>query len=158
MELIGTHCTVFGLPPTNFTHRIAAMPSGSFPKAERTDLAEIEQSSKISRNPRLKVSRASRSIPSFDRTIFSHGHVLVNGKKVNIPSYSCKPGDVVTVAAKARSQALANRFVELAANATAPEWLEQDANKLSAKVSRIPTVEEIAPIVNVQLIVELYSR
>ena len=88
----------------------------------------------------------------------SHGHVLVNGKKVNIPSYSCKPGDVVTVAAKARSQALANRFVELAANATAPEWLEQDANKLSAKVSRIPTVEEIAPIVNVQIIVELYSR
>ena len=92
------------------------------------------------------------------RQMISHGHVLVNGKKVNIPSYSCKPGDVVTVAAKARSQALANRFVELAANATAPEWLEQDANKLSAKVSRIPTVEEIAPIVNVQLIVELYSR
>ena len=92
------------------------------------------------------------------RQMVSHGHVLVNGKKVNIPSYSCKPGDVVTVAAKARSQALANRFVELAANATAPEWLEQDANKLSAKVSRIPTVEEIAPIVNVQLIVELYSR
>lgn len=92
------------------------------------------------------------------RQMVSHGHVLVNGKKVNIPSYSCKPGDVVTVAAKARSQALANRFVELASNATAPEWLEQDANKLSAKVSRIPTVEEIAPIVNVQLIVELYSR
>ena len=92
------------------------------------------------------------------RQMVSHGHVLVNGKKVNIPSYSCKPGDVVTVAAKARSQALANRCVELAANATAPEWLEQDANKLSAKVSRIPTVEEIAPIVNVQLIVELYSR
>lgn len=92
------------------------------------------------------------------RQMVSHGHVLVNGKKVNIPSYSCKPGDVVTVAAKARSQALANRFVELAANATAPEWMEQDSNKLSAKVSRIPTVEEIAPIVNVQLIVELYSR
>ncbi len=92
------------------------------------------------------------------RQMVSHGHVLVNGKKVNIPSYSVKPGDTVTVAAKARSQALANRFVELAANATTPDWLEVDAAKLSAKVSRIPSVEEIAPIVNVQLIIELYSR
>ena len=92
------------------------------------------------------------------RQMVTHGHVTVNGRKVNIPSYSCKPGDVVTIAAKARSQALANRFVELAANATTPEWLEVDTTKLSAKVSRIPTVEEIAPIVNVQLIVELYSR
>lgn len=92
------------------------------------------------------------------RQMVSHGHVLVNGKKVNIPSYSVKPGDTITVAAKARSQALANRFVELAANATTPDWLEVDAAKLSAKVSRVPSVEEIAPIVNVQLIIELYSR
>ncbi len=92
------------------------------------------------------------------RQMVSHGHVLVNGRKVNIASYSCKPGDVVSVAAKARSQALANRFVELAASATTPDWLEVDAAKLSAKVARIPSVEEIAPIVNVQLIVELYSR
>ncbi|MBR4107162.1 MAG: 30S ribosomal protein S4 [Akkermansia sp.] len=92
------------------------------------------------------------------RQMVSHGHVQVNGKKVNIPSYSCKPGDVITVAAKARSQALANRFVELAASATTPDWLEVDSAKLSGKVQRIPSVEEIAPIVNVQLIVELYSR
>ena len=92
------------------------------------------------------------------RQMVSHGHVQVNGKKVNIPSYSCKPGDVITVAAKARSQALANRFVELAASATTPDWLEVDSAKLTGKVQRIPSVEEIAPIVNVQLIVELYSR
>ncbi len=92
------------------------------------------------------------------RQMVSHGHILVNGRKVNVASYSCKPGDVVSVAAKARSQALANRFVELAASATTPDWLEVDAAKLSAKVARIPSVEEIAPIVNVQLIVELYSR
>ncbi len=92
------------------------------------------------------------------RQMVSHGHVCVNGHKVNIASYSCKPGDVITVAAKARSQALANRFMELTANATTPDWLEVDAAKLTAKVARIPSVEEIAPIVNVQLIVELYSR
>jgi len=92
------------------------------------------------------------------RQMVSHGHVLVNGKKVDIPSFSCKPGDVVSIAAKARSQALANRFVELAANASTPDWLELDATHLSAKVTRIPSMEEIAPIVNVQLIVEYYSR
>lgn len=92
------------------------------------------------------------------RQMVSHGHVTVNGRKVNIASYSCKPGDVVAVAAKARSQALANRYVELAANATTPDWIEVDAAKLTGKIARIPSVEEIAPIVNVQLIVELYSR
>lgn len=92
------------------------------------------------------------------RQMVSHGHVTVNGRKVNIASYSCKPGDVVAVAAKARSQALANRYVELAANAATPDWIEVDAAKLSGKIARVPSVEEIAPIVNVQLIVELYSR
>ena len=92
------------------------------------------------------------------RQMVSHGHVRVNGKKVNSPSFSCKPGDVISVSAKARSQALANRFVELATNAVTPDWLEVDAAKLSAKMLRVPTVEEIAPIVNVQLIVEFYSR
>ena len=92
------------------------------------------------------------------RQMVSHGHVAVNGRKVNIASYSCKPGDVVAVAAKARSQALANRYVELAANATTPDWIEVDAAKLTGKIARVPSVEEIAPIVNVQLIVELYSR
>ncbi len=92
------------------------------------------------------------------RQMVSHGHVCVNGHKVNIASYSCKPGDVITVAAKARSQALANRAMELTASATTPDWLEVDAAKLTAKVARIPSVEEIAPIANVQLIVEFYSR
>ena len=92
------------------------------------------------------------------RQMVSHGHVTVNGKKVNIASYSCKPGDVIAVAAKARSQALANRAQELTASAVTPDWLEVDAAKLSAKVARIPSQEEIAPIVNVQLIVEFYSR
>ena len=92
------------------------------------------------------------------RQMVSHGHVRVNGKKVNIPSYCCRPGDVISIAAKARSQALANRFVDLATSAVTPDWLEVDAAKLSAKMLRVPTVEEIAPIVNVQLIVEFYSR
>ena len=53
---------------------------------------------------------------------------------------------------------VSNRFMELSASAVTPDWLELDAAKLSAKLVRIPSQEEIAPIVNVQLIVEFYSR
>ena len=78
-------------------------------------------------------------------------------EEVQMPS-TIKRGDVIAVAEKARSQALVNRFMSLTANAVTPDWLELDAAKLSAKLSRIPSQEEIAPIVNVQLIVEFYSR
>ncbi len=92
------------------------------------------------------------------RQMVNHGHVTVNGTKVDIASYCCKPGDTVVVASKARSQALANRFLEIGTEGVVPAWIEADAAKLTGKISRIPTTEEIAPIVNVQLIVELYSR
>lgn len=92
------------------------------------------------------------------RQMVSHGHVTVNGRKVNVPSYACKPGDSIAIAAKSGSQALAKHFVELAQASVVPDWLEGDVDQLTGKVSRIPTKEEIAPIVNEQLIVELYSR
>ncbi len=92
------------------------------------------------------------------RQMVSHGHVTVNGRKVNVPSFACKPGDSIAIAAKNGSQALAKHFVELAQTPVVPDWLEGDIDHLTGKVSRIPTKEEIAPIVNEQLIVELYSR
>lgn len=92
------------------------------------------------------------------RQMVSHGHVTVNGKKVNIASYSCKPGDAIAIVAKAGSQALANHFAELAQSAVTPDWMESDRDKLTGKILRVPTKEEIAPIVNEQLIVEFYSR
>ncbi|MCC8020935.1 MAG: 30S ribosomal protein S4 [Akkermansiaceae bacterium] len=92
------------------------------------------------------------------RQMVSHGHVHVNGHKVDIPSYACKPGDTVAIASKSGSQSLARHFAELVQGAVVPDWLEGNADTLSGKVSRIPTKEEIAPIVNEQLIVEFYSR
>lgn len=92
------------------------------------------------------------------RQMVSHGHVTVNGRKVNVPSFACKPGDSIAIAAKNGSQALAKHFVELVQTPVVPDWLEGDIDHLTGKVSRIPTKEEIAPIVNEQLIVELYSR
>ena len=92
------------------------------------------------------------------RQLVSHGHITVNGKKTNIASYSCRPGDVIAVGGKASSQQLVTRFLDLTQATVVPDWLECDRDKLTGKIARVPSKEEIAPIVNEQLIVEFYSR
>ena len=92
------------------------------------------------------------------RQMVSHGHVQVNGRKVNISSFNVKAGDTITVKDKPQSRRLAAKNIELTQITPVPDWLAVDKEQFSGKVSRIPTREEIAPIVNEQLIVELYSR
>jgi small subunit ribosomal protein S4 len=92
------------------------------------------------------------------RQLVSHGHVAVNGHKVNISSYNVKPGDTVTVRDNAKSRQLASRFLELTQIHPVPVWLTLNKDNFSGQVARIPSRDEIAPIVNEQLIVELYSR
>jgi small subunit ribosomal protein S4 len=92
------------------------------------------------------------------RQLVSHGHVMVNGKGVNIASYNVKPGDTVSIKDKPKSRQLAARNLELTQIAPVPDWLVADRDALSGKVSRIPVRDEMQPMVNEQLIVELYSR
>ena len=92
------------------------------------------------------------------RQLVSHGHVRVNGRNVNIASYNVKAGDEVTVKEKPKSRQLALRNLELTQIVPVPDWLVANRDALSGKVSRIPTRDEMQPIVNEQLIVELYSR
>ena len=92
------------------------------------------------------------------RQMVSHGHVQVNGKKVNVPSYQVTVGDTVTVPDRPKSRRLATRNVELTQIAPVPDWLTVDKEQFSGKMTRMPTREEIAPVVNEQLVVELYSR
>ena len=92
------------------------------------------------------------------RQMVSHGHVQVNGRKVNISSFNVKAGDAITVKEKPQSRRLAAKNLELTQITPVPDWLTVDKDQFSGKVSRIPSREEIAPIVNEQLIVELYSR
>jgi small subunit ribosomal protein S4 len=92
------------------------------------------------------------------RQFVSHGHILVNGKKVDVASYQCKAGDVVAVCEEARSQQMGMRALDLTQAVPVPEWVTQDREKLRGTVNRAPTREEIDPLVNEQLIVELYSR
>ena len=92
------------------------------------------------------------------RQMVSHGHVQVNGRKVDVSSYNVRPGDTVTVKEKPNSRSLAARNMELTQITPVPDWLTVNKEQFTGQVSRVPTRAEIAPIVNEQLIVELYSR
>lgn len=92
------------------------------------------------------------------RQMVSHGHVSVNGRKTNASSMNLKAGDKVAVRVGERSKRLAVKALDQTAAAPAPEWLLVDKDNLTGEVVRIPTRDEINPIVNEQLVVELYSR
>ncbi len=92
------------------------------------------------------------------RQFVNHGHVLVNDVRVDVPSYQCKPGDVIKVRESNRSQQLAIRMVDLTQARPLMDWLTMDRDKLVGSVVREPEREEIDPMVNEQLVVELYSR
>ncbi len=90
------------------------------------------------------------------RQLVTHGHFLVNGKKVDIPSYSLSANDVVSVCEKSRATEKFKVFVENPK--TLPNWLEANLEKFEGKVVAQPTREDIDVPVNETLIVELYSR
>ena len=91
------------------------------------------------------------------RQFVRHGHVRVNGVKVNIPSFKTKPGDVVQVRDSEQSRAYAKPNFD-AADGLQPAWLSVDKSECKAEVLHVPSREELAPVVNEQLIVELYSK
>ena len=92
------------------------------------------------------------------RQLVRHGHLTVNGRRVSIPSYLVKIGDIIEIAQGSKEQA---RFAELAENAahkTLPPWLEVDLEKMRVRVQGFPSREDIDTPVKEHLIVELYSR
>jgi len=93
------------------------------------------------------------------RQLVNHGHFTVNGKRVNIPSYLVKPGEVVAVCDKSRSSAKFKKIVEDDRFVAAPKWLEKNKNApLEGKVIAMPQRDDIDFDVAVNLIVELYSK
>jgi small subunit ribosomal protein S4 len=92
------------------------------------------------------------------RQLVSHRHITVNGRVVNIASYQVKPGDKVGVKDSPRSQQLVGRFLEMTLGNPAPDWMTVDRDSMTAVVNRAPIRDEINPIANEQLVVELYSR
>jgi small subunit ribosomal protein S4 len=92
------------------------------------------------------------------RQLVRHGHFLVNGRKVNVPSFSVRAGDVVTVRATSAKNVTLQHAMEEVKGRGIPQWLEFDADKMTGKVASLPTREQINLPVQEQLIVELYSK
>lgn len=90
------------------------------------------------------------------RQIVNHGHVLVNDKKVDIPSYLVKPGDVITV--KSKSAKYVQDVMNMIDMACAPAWMTIDKDALKITFDRIPEREELDPEIKEQLVIEYYSK
>jgi len=92
------------------------------------------------------------------RQMVSHGHILVNGKRLDIPSYRVKVGDVITLKETTKSSDRIKDIVEANSTRTIPKWLDMDKNTLTGKVIALATREDIDFEVEEHLIVELYSK
>lgn len=92
------------------------------------------------------------------RQFVTHGHIRVNGHKVDIASYTVSAGDEIVVREGTSSRQMATRALEETRSRPVPNWISRIDDALTAKVNRVPTAEEMEQGINVQLIVEFYSR
>ncbi|MCP8952380.1 30S ribosomal protein S4 [Bacillus safensis] len=101
---------------------------------------------------RLGLARTRRQA----RQLVNHGHILVDGSRVDIPSFSVKPGQTIALREKSQNLTVVKESVEV--NNFVPEYLSFDAEKLEGTFTRLPERSELAPEISEQLIVEFYSR
>jgi small subunit ribosomal protein S4 len=92
------------------------------------------------------------------RQLVRHGHILVNGRRVDIPSYRVRPGAQIEIRESSRTNSLIKEALDFAQGRGVPSWLELDAAAFSGKVLELPVREDIRYPVQEQLVVELYSR
>ena len=92
------------------------------------------------------------------RQMVTHGHITINGRKTNIPSYQVREGEEVALKVKARQNPFVQAAMEAARSRGVPRWLELDADQFKGKVVALPTREDVSLPVQEQLIVELYSK
>ena len=92
------------------------------------------------------------------RQVVRHGHVLVNGRKVNIPSFQCKVGDEIAIREGSKALAILEESKNFAAGQRSVTWIDINREGLSGKIVSLPRRDEISLPVNEQLIVELYSK
>ena len=92
------------------------------------------------------------------RQMVSHGHIRVNGRKMNVPSAALKVNDIVDVKEHNVSRQLATKNLEMATSRVVPDWLQLSKDQFKGVIMRIPTRDEIQPIANEQAVVEFYSR
>jgi small subunit ribosomal protein S4 len=92
------------------------------------------------------------------RQLISHGHFLVNGRKVDIPSFRTKPGTVIEVKEKSRKVHSIEEALKTVSRRMIPSWLEVEPEGFRGVINALPTREELPPTIREQLIVEFYSK
>jgi small subunit ribosomal protein S4 len=93
------------------------------------------------------------------RQVVRHGHILINGKKVNIPSYVVKPGEEISVRESSKNNSAILAARDATAHAPSPSWMDVDRENLKGRINSTPRRDELTQIpINEQLIVELYSK
>jgi len=92
------------------------------------------------------------------RQFVTHGHVKVNGRKVNVPSYACRVNDVIEVSDNKVSRQLATKALEGSTSRAVPDWLTLNKEAFKGSVVRMPSKDDIQPVANEQAVVEFYSR
>ena len=92
------------------------------------------------------------------RQLITHGHIKVNNRRVNIPSYHLNPDSEITVKDSSKSRALVQHYLEKNRSGELPDWVTVDKEQLKGKMLRPPLRSEIQPVANEQLVVELYSK
>jgi small subunit ribosomal protein S4 len=92
------------------------------------------------------------------RQIVRHNGVLVNGKRVNMPSYQVRPGDTVEVTAGAKEQLRVKGALAAAETRGFPEWIEVNVKEMKGKLKALPVRSELPSTINESLVVELYSK
>jgi small subunit ribosomal protein S4 len=92
------------------------------------------------------------------RQLVSHAHITVNGKRVDVASFSVKPGDIIAVKESKRKSKIWKNFLETVTKVEPPSWLNTDLKELSVKIVSVPAGEELKQVFTPQNIVEFYSR
>jgi small subunit ribosomal protein S4 len=92
------------------------------------------------------------------RQMVSHGHVPVNGRKVNVPSFACKVNDVIEVKNTSVSRQMATKGLEASTSRSVPDWVSLNKDGFKGTILRVPSRDDIQPIANEQAVVEFYSR
>ena len=92
------------------------------------------------------------------RQLVSHGHFRVNGRRVTVPSYQVKPGDVITMKDRSKNMIVVQHSIDTAGQRLVPEWLDVDTDARKVTVTDLPSRAQIDTQVQEQLIVELYSK
>jgi small subunit ribosomal protein S4 len=92
------------------------------------------------------------------RQIVRHNGILVNGRRVNIPSYQVRPGDTVEVAQQAKEQLRIKGAAEAAESRGLPDWIEVDVKALRGRLKALPARSELPPTINESMVIELYSK